>query len=103
MFGCLEHLDISLIGQKTGTRLDGCLAVIAWLNGGRLKHVDFDGRESGAVGPQLTSELALNYFAPFSPFCFTLGLGCSFSSFSWAAQFVGVIFCDRRDICRARA
>lgn len=49
MFGCLEHLDISLIGQKTGATLKGCLAVIAWLNGGRLKHVELDGRESGAL------------------------------------------------------
>ncbi|KAL9187578.1 hypothetical protein ACHAXT_001681 [Thalassiosira profunda] len=54
MFGCLEHLDVSLIGQKTGSRIDGCLAVIAWLNGGRLKHVDFDGLDF-----VLTSDLAV--------------------------------------------
>ena len=32
IFGQLEQLDISLIGNR-GIRLEGCLATIAWLNG----------------------------------------------------------------------
>ena len=45
IFGKLEQLDLSLIGNR-GIRLDGCIAIIAWLNGGRLRHVNLAGLES---------------------------------------------------------
>ena len=42
IFDMLEHLDISLIGNRH-IRLEGCIATIAWLSGGRLKHVNLCG------------------------------------------------------------
>jgi len=52
-FGKLEQLDISLIGNRS-IRLEGCLATIAWLNGGRLRHVNTSGLDS-----VLQSDLAI--------------------------------------------
>ena len=45
IFGKLEQLDISLVGKKR-TPLQGCVATIAWLTGGRLAHVKLDGLDS---------------------------------------------------------
>jgi hypothetical protein len=45
LFGKLEKLDISLIGSR-GMNLSGCVATIAWLNGGRLKEISLRGLES---------------------------------------------------------
>ncbi|KAL7541280.1 hypothetical protein ACHAWF_006911 [Thalassiosira exigua] len=44
IFGRLENLDIGLIDQTY--RIWGCLATIAWLNGGRLRQIDLTGGES---------------------------------------------------------
>jgi len=42
LFGNLEVLDIGHIGDDS-IRLEGCIATIAWLNGGKLKQVDLEG------------------------------------------------------------
>ena len=42
MFGKLEHLDIGHIGKK-GYIISGCLAAIAWLNGGRIRELNIAG------------------------------------------------------------
>ena len=55
IFDVLEHLDISLIGNRH-IRLEGCIATIAWLSGGRLKHVNLCGLQG--VMPSDLSVLA---------------------------------------------
>jgi len=45
IFGQLEQLDIGMIGHS-GIKLQGCIAIIAWLNGGRLRQVDLCGLDS---------------------------------------------------------
>ncbi|KAL7550524.1 hypothetical protein ACHAWF_013743 [Thalassiosira exigua] len=45
MFGNLEVLDLGHVGSED-IRLEGCLATIAWLNGGKLKQVDLEGLKS---------------------------------------------------------
>lgn len=42
MFAQLEQLDIAMIGNRS-IRLDGMVAIIAWLAGGRLRQVDLSG------------------------------------------------------------
>ena len=42
MFGQLEVLDLGNVGNDN-IHLEGCLATIAWLNGGKLKEVDLEG------------------------------------------------------------
>ena len=55
MFDRLEHLDISLIGNRH-IRLEGCIATIAWLSGGRLEHINLCGLQG--VMPSDLSVLA---------------------------------------------
>eukprot|EP00580_Thalassiosira_gravida_P017539 CAMPEP_0201662338 /NCGR_PEP_ID=MMETSP0494-20130426/4446_1 /ASSEMBLY_ACC=CAM_ASM_000839 /TAXON_ID=420259 /ORGANISM="Thalassiosira gravida, Strain GMp14c1" /LENGTH=708 /DNA_ID=CAMNT_0048140671 /DNA_START=62 /DNA_END=2189 /DNA_ORIENTATION=+ len=45
LFGNLEVLDIGHVGNSN-IRLEGCIATIAWLNGGKLKQVDLEGLEN---------------------------------------------------------
>ena len=45
IFGQLESLDIGLVGNKR-TRIEGCITTIAWLSGGRLRHVNLCGLEN---------------------------------------------------------
>mmetsp|Transcript_32298 Transcript_32298/g.55119 ORF Transcript_32298/g.55119 Transcript_32298/m.55119 type:complete len:383 (+) Transcript_32298:41-1189(+) len=42
MLSQLEVLDIGYVGNRN-IRLEGCIATIAWLNGGKLKQVDLEG------------------------------------------------------------
>ena len=44
MFGKLEHLDIGHIGES-GYKISGCLAAIAWLNGGYIRELNIAGLE----------------------------------------------------------
>ena len=44
IFGMLEHLDIGHIG-KSGFKIAGCLAAVAWLNGGRIRELNIAGLE----------------------------------------------------------
>ena len=44
MFGKLEHLDIGHIGES-GYKISGCLAAIAWLNGGCIRELNIAGLE----------------------------------------------------------
>ena len=44
MFGKLEHLDVGHIGES-GYNISGCLAAIAWLNGGCIRELNIAGLE----------------------------------------------------------